>query len=217
MTTLEDVWPLFQLCLTTPRLVLRPVRDEDIPAYIEAAASGIHDPERTPFAVPWTDAAPEILPGNLARWIWQQRNECAPADWNIIFGVWTHEGNFLGTQCIGAKDFGTLRTVETGSWLRRSVQRRGFGHEMRAAVLLWAFDWLGAECALTGAVDWNGGSLGVSRRLGYVPNGEKRVTTRPGVVERELLLRLSPHDFRRPDWTLTIEGANETAAFLGLQ
>ncbi|MBT8162603.1 MULTISPECIES: GNAT family N-acetyltransferase [Arthrobacter] len=216
MTMLEDVWPLFRLRLSTPRLMLRPLHDEDIPSCIEAAASGIHDPDRSPFAAPWTDAPVEELPGNLARYVWQQRAACTRAEWNINFGVWTHEGQFLGTQDVGATDFVTLRTVGTGSWLRRSAQGQGFGTEMRTAVLLWAFDWLDAECAVTGAVDWNHGSLGVSRRLGYLPNGEKRVTTRPGVVERELLMRLTADELRRPDWTLGVDGAVAANEFLGV-
>ena len=51
MTTLSEVWPLFSLRITTPRLELRPVRDEDLPGVIDAALSGIHDPGVMPFAV----------------------------------------------------------------------------------------------------------------------------------------------------------------------
>ena len=142
MMTLEDVWPLFRLRLSTPRLVLHPLRDEDIPRLVDAAASGVHDPARTPFAFPWTDAPAEELPANTARWVWRLRISCSPAAWTI--------------------------------------------------------------------------PLGVSRRLGYVPNGENRLLTRPGVVERELNLRLAREDFRRPVWELMVDGAEAAAAFLGV-
>jgi len=131
-------------------------------------------------------------------------------------GVWTHNGDLLGIQDVGARIFAELKTVETGSWLRRSAHGQGIGKEMRAAVLLWAFDWLGAEVALTSAWDWNEPSLGVSRRLGYVPNGERRVITRRGVVERELGLRLAREDFARPSWPLAVVGMEAVAAFLGV-
>ncbi|WP_433876374.1 GNAT family N-acetyltransferase [Sinomonas atrocyanea] len=216
MTGLADVWPLFGLTLGTPRLTLRPLRDDDLPALADAARSGIHAPERTPFASPWTDAPPAELPANSARWIWECRARTRPESWLVQFGVFAHDGALLGLQDVGAQDFAHLATVETGSWLRRDAQGRGLGSEMRAAALAWAFDWLGAEVALTAAYDWNEPSLGVSRKLGYVPNGERRRVSRPGVVERELLLRLPKEAFRRPGWTLSVEGHGAAAAFLGV-
>ena len=216
MLTLEDVWPLFRLRLVTPRLVLRPLRDQDIPAYIEAAASGVHDAPtgRTPFLAPW-DESPDLV-ANTPRWIWETRLRSRPEAWTVAFGVWSHDGGFLGSQDVRAEAFGDLRTVGSGSWLRRSAHGQGLGTEMRAAVLFWAFDWLGAEYALTSAFDWNAPSLGVSRRLGYGPNGESRLVTRPGVVERELHLRLAKADFKRPGWELTVDGAEAAAASLGI-
>lgn len=216
MTTLPEVWPLFGLSLTTPRLVLRPLRDEDIPAFVDAAASGIHDEPgaRTPFAIPW-DESPDLGP-KTARWIWEARLRAAPEDWAIMFGIFTHDGALLGSQDIAAKHFPALKTFATGSWLRGNAHRLGYGTEMRAAVLMWAFDRLGAEIATTAAFEWNAASLGVSRRLGYEPNGEARHTPRPGVVERELRFRLPKEAFRRPDWELQVEGHAAAAAFLGV-
>ncbi|WP_077490304.1 GNAT family N-acetyltransferase [Sinomonas mesophila] len=216
MLTLDDVWPLFRLRLATPRLALRPLRDEDLPALAEAAASGIHDPARTPFAAPWTDAPAGELAANTARWVWGRRSELAADAWTVQFGVFAHDGALLGAQDVSAARFTDRRTIETGSWLRRDAQGRGYGAEMRAAVLLWAFDCLGAEVAETAAFDWNAASLGVSRRLGYGPNGETRHATRPGVVERELKLRLLAEDFRRPEWELEVGGGPEAATFLGI-
>ncbi|BCT75410.1 N-acetyltransferase [Sinomonas cyclohexanicum] len=217
MTSLADLWPIFGLSLMTPRLVLRPLRDEDIPRYVEAAASGIHGHGggRTPFGMPW-DESPDLAP-NTARWIWECRLRSRPEDWMIMFGIFAHDGALLGSQDVIARGFPTLRTVNTGSWLRRDAQGRGLGTEMRAAVLLWAFDHLGAEVATTSAWDWNAPSLGVSRKLGYEPNGEARRSPRPGVVERELRLRLPPESFRRPEWELRVEGHDAAAAFLGVQ
>ncbi|WP_415854969.1 GNAT family N-acetyltransferase [Sinomonas sp. G460-2] len=216
MMTLEDVWPLFRLRLVTPRLELRPLRDEDLPEVVEAIASGIHDPARTPFASTWAEAPAELLPANTARWFWQQRSVSSPEKWTVPFGIRTHDGAFLGVQDIAAKAFPALRTIETGSWLRRSSQGQGLGTEMRAAALAWAFDHLDAEVAMTSAYDWNAASLGVNRRLGYSPNGETRHTPRPGVVERELRFRLAREDFRRPEWELAVDGAEAAAAFLGV-
>lgn len=57
MTALSTIWPPFGLTLTTPRLELRPIRDEDIASAVEAAASGIHEPGRSPFSNPWNGSS----------------------------------------------------------------------------------------------------------------------------------------------------------------
>ncbi|WP_321163268.1 GNAT family N-acetyltransferase [Agrococcus pavilionensis] len=211
--TLEEIWPLLGLRLTTPRLELRPLADDDIPHYVAAAASGIHDhAPRTPFGRPW-DEAPDMA-ARSARWIWQSRVRADRDDWVVMLGVWA-DGALIGAQDVAARRFPAERTVGTGSWLRRDAQGRGYGTEMRLAALLWAFDSLGAEVAETTAYDWNAASLGVSRALGYQPNGESRHSPREGVVERELNLRLTADALRRPEWTLGIEGGEAAARFLG--
>lgn len=213
--TLEEIWPLLGLRLTTPRLELRPLADADIPHYVAAAASGIHDhAPRTPFGTPW-DEAPDMAVRS-ARWIWQSRLRADRDDWVVMLGVWA-DGALIGAQDVVARRFPAERTIETGSWLRRDAQGRGYGTEMRLAALLWAFDSLGAEVAETTAYDWNAASLGVSRALGYQPNGESRHSPRDGVVERELDLRLTADALRRPEWTLGVEGGEAAARFLGLR
>ncbi|MDQ0924369.1 RimJ/RimL family protein N-acetyltransferase [Pseudarthrobacter sp. W1I19] len=212
MTTISDVWPLFGLRLTTPRLELRPIRDEDIPAAVEAARSGIHDAGRNPFSTPWTELPAEELGPNMARWYWRCRAECTPESWTLLLGIW-HQGEFIGCQDVGAKDFAAIKTVSTGSWLKKSVQGRGLGKEMRAAVVLYAFDWLGAEVAESEAALWNEASIGVSRSLGYDLNGITRKAWGPK-VETVQHVRLTPETFKRPDWTLEVEGHEAASRFL---
>jgi len=53
-----------------------------------------------------------------------------------------------------------------------SARGRGYGKQMRAAVLALAFGPLRARAAITSAWHDNHASLGVSRVLGYRPNGE---------------------------------------------
>lgn len=214
MTTISDVWPLFGLRLATPRLELRPIRDEDIPAAVEAARSGIHDTGRNPFSTPWTELPAEELGPNMARWYWRCRAELTPEAWTLLLGIW-HDGEFVGCQDVGANDFAALKTVSTGSWLKQSVQGRGLGKEMRAAVVLYAFDWLGAEAAESEAALWNEASLGVSRALGYELNGITRKAWGPK-VETVQHVRLTPETFKRPDWTLQVEGHEAAARFLNI-
>ena len=212
MTTLSSVWPLFGLTLATPRLELRPIQDHEIPAAVAAAQSGIHEPGRNPFSTPWTALPDEELGPNMARWHWRCRAECTPESWTLLLGIW-HENELIGCQDIGAKDFGALKTVSTGSWLKQSVQGRGFGKEMRAAVVLYAFDWLGAEVAESEAADWNEASLGVSRSLGYEFNGVTRKAW-GAQIETVQHVRLTPGSFKRPDWDLQVQGHDAAAKFL---
>ncbi|GKV72483.1 GNAT family N-acetyltransferase [Pseudarthrobacter sp. NCCP-2145] len=214
MTSLNAVWPLFGLTLATPRLELRPIQDHEIPAAVAAARTGIHEPGRNPFSTPWTELPAEDLGPNMARWYWRCRAECTPESWTLLLGIW-HNSEFIGCQDVGAKDFATLKTVGTGSWLKQSAQGRGLGKEMRAAVALYAFDWLRAEVAESEAADWNAASLGVSRSLGYELNG----TTRKAwgtKVETVQHVRLTPDAFKRPDWTLKVGGHEAAANFLNI-
>ncbi|MBM7503388.1 GNAT family N-acetyltransferase [Agromyces aurantiacus] len=213
---LEDVWPLFRLRLRTPRLELRLARDEDLGQLADAALAGIHDPAVMPFATPWTDAEPAEQARGIAQHVWRQRAECTPDDWTLLFAI-RHEGRAIGLQDVRGHRFPTRRTISTGSWLAGPMHGRGLGTEMRAAVLAFAFDHLGAEVAETSAADWNGSSQGVTRKLGYRENGFGRIETRPGRMSVDVRFRLEPSWFVRPGWTLEVEGVGDARRELGLE
>jgi RimJ/RimL family protein N-acetyltransferase len=216
MTRLTELWPLFALALRPEDLTLRPVADDDLPPMVDAVLSGIHEPGESPFAFPWTDVPAEDLPRNTAMHVWQQRSKTSPGSWSILFGVW-RRGEFLGCQELLASSFAETRTVSTGSWLKRSAQGQGVGTRMRAAVVGYAFDYLGAEVAESEAMDFNKASLAVSRSLGYTPNGIRRHSGGRGRVANIQRMRLTPKQFRRPQWTLEVAGHQEAARFLGVQ
>lgn len=212
---LADVWPLFALEIETPRLTLRPVRDIDLPGLSQAALDGIHDDERMPFGYPWTDAPAAQLPSNLAQYQWSLRNRVSPQNWIIAFAV-LHEGDVIGAQDLAAHGFADRRTVNTGSWLTRSVHGRGLGTEMRAALLAFAFDVLGAEWAESSAATWNHASLSVSQKLGYRLNGVTRVAPRIGQPADEQRVRLAKEEFIRPDWPVVVRGEDHALGQLGI-
>jgi RimJ/RimL family protein N-acetyltransferase len=213
MSTLDELWPLFSLRLRTPRLTLRPVRDDDLPGLADAALAGIHDPTAMPFLVPWTDAEPADMIRGLAQYHWRQRAELTSDAWNLEFVV-LHDGVAIGAQGLTAHRFSTRKVVATGSWLSQRHQGHGLGTEMRAAVLTFAFDWLGASVAVSEAAVWNEASLRVSRRLGYRDNGTDLVETRPGDVGEHQRFRLEVPDFVRPTWQLEVEGAEQAIPLL---
>lgn len=214
MTSLADIWPPFGLTLTTPRLTIRPILDEDIPAAVAAARSGVHEPGKSPFSTPWAELPDDELAPNMAQWYWRCRANFAKDSWTLLLAVW-QDDEFLGVQDLGAKNFKTLKTVSTGSWLKQSAQGRGIGKEMRAAVVSYAFDYLQAEVAESEAASWNKQSLGVSLSLGYELNG----LVRDGwgeKVEEVQRVRLTPKTFNRPNWTLKVHGHEGLKTYLGL-
>ncbi|KQQ01366.1 MULTISPECIES: GNAT family N-acetyltransferase [unclassified Rathayibacter] len=205
MSDPSTVWPLFSLVLRTPRLELHPVRDSDLASLAAAATAGIHEPGRSPFPSPWAEAPAEKLPADLARYHWSLRAATTVDSWRVAFAI-VEAGVVIGCQDLVADHFSATRTVSSGSWLTRGAQGRGLGREMRAAVLLLAFDHLGAEVAESSALEWNSASIGVSTALGYQPNGTQRTVGADGVAVAETRFRITPETFRRPDWSLEVEG-----------
>ena len=119
-------WPLFDLRITSERLVLRPLADDDFDALIEAVDAGIHDPDASPFLFQWADEEPVQRARNALQYWWGRRASWTAADWALGFGVWV-DGRLVGVQEIEAKQFLVLREVSTGSWLTQSAQGRGIG------------------------------------------------------------------------------------------
>ncbi|WP_120004157.1 GNAT family N-acetyltransferase [Nesterenkonia muleiensis] len=210
--TLDQVWPPFGLLIESPRLILRQIRETDFPGYLAAASSGIMRTARNSFASPWDENSPEKMAKNSLTWLWSRRASIGPDSWYLMLAVFTKdedggERQLIGMQDVWGQKWRVLRTVNSGSWMRSDHQGRGLGKEMRAAMLMWAFDHFGAEYAESGAYDWNEASLGVSKSLGYFQSGTTRVTDAHGKQpEWEIQLRLPKNDFLRPSWTVQVQG-----------
>lgn len=213
---MSEPWPLWGLELRTPRLTLRPDDDAGVAELMAEAGRGIHPPELMPFTMPWTDAEPEQLVRGGFQHHWRVRGASTPDNWTVNFLV-RLDGRVIGTQTLGAAEFALLRQVDTGSWLGMRFQGRGLGTEMRAAVLMLAFDHLGARAARSDAFEDNPRSLGVSRRLGYQLDGTTVVSRRgaPAVSVRQVVTaqRFAGH---RPDWKLEVNGLAPALPQLGL-
>ena len=211
--TPPEPWPLRHLVLRTPRLELRPDDDAGLLELVEEAHLGVHPPDQMPFLVPWTDAEPEHLGRRSLQWYWSQRASLTPEKWTVNFLVRVG-GRVVGTQGLSADDFGILREVETGSWIGLRHQGKGIGTEMRAAVLAFAFDHIGAVQARSAAFSDNHASLRVSQRLGYRRDGTATVVRR-GKPTEEVRLLLPRAEFLRPDWHLEVEGLDACRPLLG--
>src|SRR5712692_8481009 len=162
-------WPLFDLRLASPDLTLRPMAEADLTAIADLLPDDVEqDPAATTYA---------IVDDRISRGIvshqhnWKAYGTWRPEAWRLNFVVSAAE-HIIGVQELEGNDFPALRTVDTSSFLVPSARDRGYGKQMRAAVLALAFGPLRARAAITSAWHDNHASLGVSRALGYQPNGE---------------------------------------------
>jgi RimJ/RimL family protein N-acetyltransferase len=172
-----------------------------------------------PFQVAWTDRAGE--PGFVDEFVafhLGQLESWALEQWTLELAVFEREGGAgpMGFQAVTGERFASSRRVVTGSWLGRRFQGRGFGTEMRAAVLELVFAGLGAEVALSGHAEGNVSSMRVSEKLGYEPAGEGIVEPR-GYPIRQFKLELTRERWAAaPRIPVEIEGLDPGLALFGL-
>lgn len=213
---LIDYWPVQALLVSTPRLELRPVSDDDLAELAALAGLGIHGAELMPFGTPWTDLPPVERGRSLLQWAWRQRAGWAPESWSLVLGV-RAAGRLVGVQDLRASDLAVLGEVATGSWLGLEHQGHGIGTEMRAAVLHLAFAELGARWALSGSHEDNAASYEVSRKLGYADDGlELRVVRGAPATFRRLRLSRE-HWAQRASTPVTVAGLDGCRAMFGVR
>lgn len=211
---LAEIWPPYQLVITAGDLELKIITDDDAPEFVDLVLDGVHDPDFMPFGVPWTKAPRDELPAGFVRHQWGIRSRTTDANWVLPFAV-RRNGELVGTQDVKGAQFMITRSCSTGSWLARRFHRQRIGTRMRQAVCAFAFDELGATEMTSGAFADNAPSLGVSRNVGYQPNGLQRVV-RNGVAADHQLLRLTPETFNRGD-PITVRGAEAVRQFLKIE
>lgn len=176
-------WPLFDLEVRTPTLTLRYLNDELERQLLDVAIAGVHSPDFMPFAVPWTDLERPEFERSALEFYWRNRF-ARPESWNLLFAV-IADGEVVGSSNLGAQGFPVNRWFETGSWLGQSHHGKGIGRELRVATLHLGFLGFDAAVAGTGAFTDNGPSLGVTRSLGYEPNGIGHNERRGGLAVTE--------------------------------
>lgn len=225
MLTLEEIFPPFALEISCGPLQLRVLRDDDLPELVELVRGGIHVPGLPmPFLRDWHEepfapGSPAGFPTTSLAWWWTQRATFAPDEWRLALVV-RRRGDLLGMQDLHAKDFAHTRAVMTGSWLGRAHHGMGTGTLMRQLVVGFAFDELDADQCESGYIVGNHASASVSRKVGYVDNGRRRIVqhTRQGKVgAAEQRVIVTPSAFIRPDDQVSVHGADVLRRFLGIE
>ena len=207
-------WPLFDLSLATPELELRPMTEADQPLIADLLP---HDVELDPAATTFAGGDHQITRGRITHQsYWRAYGTWTPDAWRLNFVV-RRGAEIIGVQELEGNDFVRLRTVDTASFLVAGARGHGFGKQMRGAVLGLAFGPLEAQVAITEAWHDNHASLGVSRALGYQPNGE-RAHRRGAGVDRMVHLRLTRDEWatRNQSHRLVIVGFDPCRALFGL-
>lgn len=211
----HPLWPLYALRLRTERLELRLPDEAEIGALCAVAKAGIHPSGEMPFGVAWSIKPSPRFEREFAQHHWASRATWTAERWVLELAVF-RDGRPIGAQALVADGFATMRTVGTGSWLGAPYQGQGIGKEMRGAVLALAFDGLGAEVAETEAFLDNAASAGVSRALGYLPNGHGRLAPE-GVARQTERFRMTRQGWTaRPRPPVVIEGLEACRELFGL-
>ncbi len=208
------IYPVLGLRIRAGELELRGISDDDIVALVDLVRGGVHPPEQMPFSTPWTDAPPDRLPLTFAQYHWDKRGAFRPERWTLDLAV-VWDGVVVGVQGFTTSDYLVTRTGETGSWLGQAYQGRGIGTRMRQAMCAFLFDHLDAQEIMSGAFVDNPASLAVSRKVGYRPNGLRRLIRRPGEWQVNQALVLTPETLVRGP-TITVEGVGPVRRLIGL-
>lgn len=161
-----------------------------------------------PYVFPWFHAFGQDPKGeaekSVAR-IAQSVEDLSAERWDLPLLV-RYRGKIVGTQDIRALNFADAKAISTGSLLDLRYQGRGLGKQMRRMLLIFAFDYLGAQQAISGAHPENHASCGVSRACGYQPiDGDF-----PPLAEEMLTgwqyFCVTPETFIRAGLTITLTG-----------
>ncbi|WP_344209454.1 GNAT family N-acetyltransferase [Kribbella sancticallisti] len=155
-------------------MTLRLPTDEELGELARLAGDGVHAPGERPFLTPWTEGSALDRAQSVLRGHWGQLAGWDVRSWGLGMGVFGADDEPLGMVSLRARDFPVVREVVTSSWLGLRFQGVGLGTEARVGLLGLAFDHLGAEAALTEVFQDNHASQGVSRKLGYEPDGISR-------------------------------------------
>lgn len=208
--------PAFEVSVSTPRLELLAATDELLAELAPLVRAGQAMAKPSPFDDPMSlyEPDPDVRAQRWLQSIWRGRGSLGPDSWRLYFVVMV-DGAPVGMQDLIGDHFPTYGGVVTFSWLAASVRGRGLGREMREAVLHLAFDGLGAVEAESDAFVDNLGSNGVSRALGYEPNGTAWATRRG---EKVLLQRwrLGRDAWLRRD-DITLGGVDQCRHLLGIE
>ena len=153
--------------IRTPRLLLRPFRAGDLPAYTAIRS----DPETARYMPGGTAGAAEAA--EKASGIVDAWGEGAWADGGYAPWAVEHQGRLIGH--LGLRHLAEIGATELLYLLERSAWGRGFATEGARAAIAFARDQLGLSYLVALAIPENTASIRVMRRCGFAHEGQARI------------------------------------------
>jgi len=163
-------WPISGIRAVTDRVELRWPSLDDLDDLADRGAEGVHAPGFMPFFSQWTDGDRETVTRRVLQRHWNALANWSPEDWTLYLVV-VHGGRVVGSQSLGARNFGVTREVLLTSWLALDSQGLGLGGQARAAVLALAFAGFGARQALSVVRQGNDASQAICQKFGFEHDG----------------------------------------------
>jgi len=155
--------------IVTPRLELRLPTPDDVEQLCAVARSGIHGADFMPFETPWSTLPSPQFEATFHEDAAIRQASLGREGWVAGFAV-VANGQPVGMQTIDAGR--PTLPPRTRSWLGQAYQGRGYGTEMRAAVLHFAFASLRLDAMRTACADGNVASRRVNEKFGYEEIGK---------------------------------------------
>ncbi len=206
------MWPLSGIHLRTADLALSVLTEADLPEVAEVLPDDVElDPAATTY--PGLDRQAGRWAA-VAQAYWAAMGTWSPDEWRLPFLV-RRGDRMIGIQWLEGPVFQSDRTVDSASWLRVEDRGRGYGKQMRAAVLELAFRHLEASAAISSAVVTNAASLGVSGALGYLAT-HTSVLEHSGETLQHLRLERATWESSGLGRGVEIVGAHAALPFFGL-
>jgi RimJ/RimL family protein N-acetyltransferase len=212
VVALVDLWPVSGIRLRTADLDLRVITEADLPEVVVALPDDVEmDPAATTYAGLDRRAGRGAV---VAQAYWGAMGTWSPGEWRLPFLV-RRRDRVVGIQWLEGPAFLADQTVDSASWLCVRDRGRGYGQQMRGAVLELAFRHLGASAAISSAVLTNAASLGVSRSLGYVET-HTSVLEHSGETLQHVRLERAAWESSGRGRAVRILGADAALPFFGL-
>ena len=196
------------LRITCGEVTLKIVPIRDYPTLAANVTNGLFPDGSSITMGTWYDpehlevSARRTLGYHFDRLTWAKKNK-----WDFVFGIYvpaseefpanTRDGVVLaGVQSIGTEDdYAHTGEAGTGSYLAPQYRAHGYGKQARAAIVDFAFSHMGVNHMLTSALVYNDQSNGVSRAIGYEPDGIKLSEVAGGEWHE-----LNCYRLRKEDW-----------------
>lgn len=154
--------------IITPRLIIRPVQDEDIQDIYNAKKESYDELRKWRILVP--ENLEEMTSENHLKFMRQKQSMFFLRQDIMLYAYEKNNKKFIGGTGIHDPDW-KLKLFRTGYWVRTSETGKGYATEMAIAMARYAFLILGAHKLSLTHAEGNDMSAKVIKKVGYEKEG----------------------------------------------